>query len=254
MSVKWDLIEMPGRSRPLTPDEAADLFFALLEDDTEESPWMTMGDLQFWSASGFAYSLRLWGRERGLGWYVGAMLPVLFRWKGRGRRHSLSPDVLVALAPDRPRSSFDSEQEGGFPAFVLEVVSPSSVERDHDEKLHAYDLLKAREYAIFTPRLGEPSTLEGYRREGADFVPWPRDERGGLWSEVLELHLEIQGRELRARTPDGRLLPSPAESWAALQAAEEAQQAAEAARRAAEAENERLRRELERLRGGPAGG
>ena len=32
-------------------------FLSSLEDDTEEAPWMVMGDAQFWSASRFAHSL-----------------------------------------------------------------------------------------------------------------------------------------------------------------------------------------------------
>ena len=42
------------------------MFF--LEDDTDEAPWMVMGDLQFWSASSFAHSLQNYGHEQGLGW------------------------------------------------------------------------------------------------------------------------------------------------------------------------------------------
>src|SRR5205085_333161 len=82
---------------------------------TEEAPWMVMGDLQFWSASSFAHSLRSYARERGLGWYVASMLPILYTWPPSRRKHQLAPDVFVALVPEHSRSSFDVAVEGGFP-------------------------------------------------------------------------------------------------------------------------------------------
>lgn len=64
----------------LTEEESRDLFMIMLEDDTEQAPWMVMGDLQFWSASGFAHSLRNYARELGLPWYVASMMPIRYRW------------------------------------------------------------------------------------------------------------------------------------------------------------------------------
>jgi Uma2 family endonuclease len=162
------------------------------------------------------------------------MTPILYDWPGRRRKRQLAPDIFVALAPDRPRASFDAAAEG-FPQFILEVVSPSSFERDTDEKTIAYDQLGAREYALFTPRVDQPATLAGYRRDDAGrFAPWPTDERGRLWSEVLGLYLVAQGPTLRAMTPAGVLLPTLGEEAAA--------------RHEVELENERLRREIDRLR------
>ena len=139
----------------------------------------------------------------------------------------------MAFVPDRARTSYDLAAEGQFPPFVLEVVSPSSVGRDQCDKRTAYALLGAREYALFTPREGRPSTLAGYRRgaEGA-FDPWPCDDQGRLWSEVLGLYLVARGTLPQAVTEDGELLLSSDET--------------EAARLRAEGENERLRRRLAR--------
>ena len=67
---------LPWRKPPLTKAQADLLFMPTLEDDTEDSPSMVMGDLQFWSASGFAHSLRTYGHEMSFGWYVGSMLPI----------------------------------------------------------------------------------------------------------------------------------------------------------------------------------
>jgi len=237
------MIEVPWRQPPLTRQQQHDLFMLLLEDDTEDAPWMMMGDLQFWSASSLAHSLRSYAREQGLGWYVASMLPIEYDWPNAARKKVLAPDLFVAFVPERARISFDATAEGGFPPFVLEVVSPSSATRDAREKLIAYDLLHVREYALFTPREGTDSRLEGYRRGAAGLEPWPPDEQGRLHSDVLGLHLLVRGSLLQAQTVDGRVLLTPEE-------ADLARRHAETARQRAEEEVERLRRELERRRGG----
>lgn len=224
------------RQPPLTREQTAFLFMLTLEDDTEDAPWMTMGDLQFWSASGFAHSLRDYARAHGLGWYVASMLPIFFPWPKSTRKHQLSPDTFVAFVPDHPRSSFDTVAEGGFPPFVLEVVSPSSTERDEVDKREAYELLKVREYALFTPREDAPSRLEGYRLGPDDrFVAWLPDASGRLWSETLGLFLTVNGALVQAQAPDGRMLLTPEQTGAAL--------------RDMEGELVALQRELARLRG-----
>ena len=215
----------------------------MLEDDTEDAPWMTTGDLQFWSASSFAHSLRNYAHERGLRWYVASMLPILYLAADSPRKRQLSPDAFVAFVPEHARQSFDTEKEGGFPPFVLEVVSPSSTERDEFDKQRAYALLGVQEYALFTPRDGRESKLEGYRRDAAgQCVPWLPDAQSRLWSETLGLFLVVRGPLLQAETATGELLLTPEQSGAALRGAE-------TAREQAEAEVARLRQELAQLRG-----
>jgi Uma2 family endonuclease len=248
------VIRLPWRSEPLTEEQVLDHFMRTLEDDTEDAPWMVMGDLQFWSASGFAHSLRNYSNAHRLGWYVAGMHPIRYTWRDSPTKRQLAPDVYVALVPDHPRSSYDVDVEGSFPPFVLEVVSPASTGRDQIEKRLAYDLLGAREYARFTPRLIDPSRLEGDRRtpEGR-YEAWLPDEEGRLWSEVLGLYLVVHGRNLQAMTRAGELLLTPDQSEEARLHAEEARRQVELdrdreaqARREAEAEVERLRQELNR--------
>ena len=230
------MVQIPLRDPPLTQGQIDDFFMLMLDDDTEDAPWMTMGDLQFWSASGFAHSLRNYARRRQLPWYVASMLPILYDWPNASRKKVLSPDTFVAFVPDHPRTSFDLAAEGGvFPPFILEVVSPSSAERDEQEKRQAYDTLGAREYALFTPSEQGESSLAGYRRgESGAFSTWPLDEQGRLWSEVLGLYLVVNGALIQAQTPDGRLLPTPEQSDEAVDRAEQ--------------EVAQLRRELARYR------
>ena len=221
------IVDIPGRGL-LTEEESTHLLMALLEDDTEDAPWMVMGSLQFTATAKFFESLQDYAERLQLPWFVTGMTPILYLWSGVPRKRQLSPDVFVAIASDRPRTSFDVEAEGEFPAFVLEVVSPSSSDRDHINKRVAYDQLGAREYALFTPFVDRPPELVGYRRSAAGrFEPWPADDQGRLWSEVLELYLLAQGATIRAATRDGDVLPSISEF---------------------RQENERLRREIEDLR------
>lgn len=228
------IINVPGRG-PLTEEESNLLFMVTLEDDTEDAPWMVMGSLQYAAASDFYQSVRAYAERERRPWFVAGMMPILFLWPGTSRKRQLAPDVFVAFAPDRHRPSFDVEIEGDMPPFILEVVSPSSSERDQGDKRYAYEMLGVREYALFTPKADRPSEVEGYRRDEAGrFEPWPKDEQGRLWSEVLGLYLVPVGTTIRAATPDEQLLPTLSE---AIQAS-----------RQAEAENERLRREVERLR------
>ncbi len=58
------MVQTPWRQPPLTKEQERQLFMLLLEDDAEDAPWMVMGDLQFWSASGFAQSLRAYALLR----------------------------------------------------------------------------------------------------------------------------------------------------------------------------------------------
>lgn len=241
------MIQTRRRPPSLTKEEEDDLFMLLLEDDKEDSPWMVMGDLQFWSASGFAHSLRTYAHAQGLPWFVASLLPIAYQWLDFPRKRVLSPDTFVAFAPEHSRSSYDLEVEGDFPPFVLEVVSPSSTARDQSEKREAYHLMGVQEYALFTPRDGPPSALAGYRRDDAgQFAPWLPDAQGRLWSAVLGLYLVVQGRLLHAQTPEGRLLLSPEQAEFARARAEAEQHRAENALHHAEEEIERLLRELER--------
>jgi Uma2 family endonuclease len=244
------------RKPPMAQAEEDALFLLALDDDTEDAPWMVMGDLQFWSASSFAHCLRIYARSHGLPWYVASMLPIRFRATASPRKQQLAPDCFVAFVPDRVRESYDLDAEGVFPAFVLEVVSPSSVKRDEQDKLRAYGVLGAREYVLFTPHADGPSTLAGYRRDAAGLlVPWTANPDGSLWSDALGLRLIVDARLLLAETADGKRLRSPEEEAGARLEADRARleeaharHQAERARHEAEVENARLRQELARLK------
>jgi len=249
------MVEILTREAALSDEDR--LFLQTVEDDTEEAPWMVMGTPQAWSASGLAWSLRTYVRRERLPWFVASMLPILYQRPGRRRPGQVAPDVLVAFVEDRVRYSYNLREEGVVPAFVLEVISPSSVRQDTIKKRRLYELLGVQEYALFAP---EPSAtlpaLQGYRR-GAEgrFVPWQPDDQGRLRSAVLALDLVAEGLDIRAQRLDGTPLLTPEQADLLAHQEEAARQQADlraereaAAREQAEDEIARLRVELQRYR------
>jgi Uma2 family endonuclease len=173
---------------------------------------------------------------------------------------SVSPDVFVTRGiPKLPeRDIYQIWREGKGPDVVIEVTSRSTARIDQRRKFDLYrDVLKVREYFLFDPRERTlaGASLAGFRLVQGEYQFIPK-AGGRLVSEVLGLHLEPSGEQLRLYDP-GRnaYLPTPAEIRAALEresalrlAAEEQVQREAALRLAAEAEVERLRSELEALR------
>lgn len=190
-------------------------------------------------------TLKLWYLSRRRVYVSGNLL--LFYEEGNRRRY-ISPDVFVVkgiAAHDRP--NYLLWEEGKGPDLVIELTSSSTRREDIETKYLFYrDKLRVKEYFLFDP-LGDylKPSLQGHRLRKNEYRPIP-SIAGRLPSQVLGLHLERQGRELRLHDPaTGQWLPTPLEMAAS---AEEARQQAETARRQTEAENQRLRRELAALR------
>ncbi len=197
-------------------------------------------------------TLKIWYATQPRVYVSGNLL--LFYEEGNRRRH-VSPDVFVVKGVakhDRP--NYLLWEEGKGPEVVIELTSSSTRREDMKSKYQLYqDTLRVKEYFLFDP-LGDYLTppLQGHRLRRGQYHPI-RSVAGRLPSQVLRLHLERRGRELRLYDPDtGRWLPTPlemaVEAEAAHQRAETARQQAEMARQQAEDENERLRRELAALR------
>jgi Uma2 family endonuclease len=199
--------------------------------------------------------------------YVSGNL-LVFYIPGDRLRH-LSPDVFVVKGvPKHRRQNYLIWLEGKGLDVVFEFTSSSTRDEDIEDKFWLYrDELKVPEYFLFDP-LGDylKPNLQGYRLVQGEYVPI-EPVAGRLPSEVLGLHLEQVGSELRFYDPvTGQYLPTPEErldrEMAARQQAESERQQAEEARRQAEADRqrsdearrqaeaaaERLRRELDELR------
>jgi Uma2 family endonuclease len=190
-------------------------------------------------------TLKVWYAAQARVYVSGNLL--LFYEEGNRRRH-VSPDVFVVKGVakhDRPNYLLWEEAKG--PDVAIELTSSSTRREDMKGKYQLYqDTLRIKEYFLFDP-LGDYllPPLQGHRLRRGQYYPI-RPVAGRLPSQVLGLHLERHGRELRLHDPDaGRWLPTPLEM--AVEA-EAARQRAEAARQETEVENERLRRELAALR------
>jgi len=173
---------------------------------------------------------------------------------------SVSPDVFVSLGiPKLPeREIYQVWREGKGPDVVIEVTSKTTARVDQRRKFDLYrDVLKVSEYFLFDPRDHSlaGTSLCGYRLIDDQYELIPKTG-GRLASEVLGLHLESSGEQLRLYDPQRAVyLVTPAEirevleQESAARAVAEAQAGRElAARLAAEAKVERLQREIEALR------
>jgi Uma2 family endonuclease len=185
--------------------------------------------------------------------YVSGNL-LVFYIKGDRLRH-VSPDVFVVKGvPKRRRDNYLIWEEGKGPDIVFEFTSKSTREEDIDDKFSLYrDKLKVPEYFLFDPT-GDylKPNLRGYRLVQGEYVPI-EPVAGRLPSEVLGLHVEQVGSELRFYDPaTAQYLPTNQErlnqETTARQHAEADRHRSEAARHKAEAErqsSEEARRKAE---------
>jgi Uma2 family endonuclease len=195
--------------------------------------------------------LRTWYLPDPMVYVSGNML--LYYVPGNKRKH-VSPDVFVVRGIPKTRTPergcYLLWEEGKGPEAVIELTSKSTRHEDLQEKFHLYqDVLKVREYFLFDPNaeyLQPP--LQGYRLRAGKYVRI-RPAKGRLPSQVLGLHLEADGWQLRLYDPaKQQWLPTPPEERTAREQAERERHEAQQRQQQAEAEVERLRRELDILR------
>jgi hypothetical protein len=144
------------------------------------------------------------------------------------------------------------QEKRDAPPLVIEVSSEGTYRGDvgMDKKPRSYGLIGVKEYFAYDPH--EPQIypkkigkrLLGWRYgENKQPVAIEPDERGRLWSEVLESWLMPDGAYLRLYDRDGQMRLTWAEAEELAKEAE--RQRAEAERLAKEAERQRA--EVERL-------
>jgi len=187
----------------------------------------------------------------------------------RGRPLYKGPDFFVVKDVDgtKPRKYWAVwEEEGRYPDVIVELLSPSTAQKDKVDNLRLYaHTFRTPEYFWYDVETGE---LAGFRRIQGEYVAIEPNEKGWLWSQELGVYLGVwegvyQGRKyrwLRLYYTDGSLVPTAAEAERqraeaerqraeqALQIAEAERQRAEAERQRAEAERQRAERLAQRLR------
>jgi Uma2 family endonuclease len=180
---------------------------------------------------------------------------LLYYEKGNRRKH-VSPDVMVTFGvPREPKRDYYLVwKEGKAPDAVIEITSKSTKREDKTTKWELYrDVLKVTEYFQFDPTedyLKPP--LQGLRLVRGEYIPIEL-VNGRLPSQVLGLHLERDGEELRLFDPvTGLRLLTTTERVEAEKRLKEAAEAAEARQRqraeAAEAERQRIAEDFDRVR------
>ena len=156
--------------------------------------------------------------------------------------------VTGGVKPRRRRVWVSWLEGGRLPDLVIELQSKSTADVDAVEKRKLYsEVFKTREYFYYgadEPDLGEHRDKLVGLRLNADGVyePIEPDERGWMWSEVLELYVgrwdgrydREDHRWLRLYDAGGRLIPTEAEHERRLR--EEERRLREAAQQRAEDE------------------
>lgn len=80
---------------------------------------------------------------------IGELFTEPFHFRLPGKRRRRSPDLFVVATERLPKEPFNVFN--GAPDFIIEIVSPKSVDRDWNEKFAEYEAAGVREYWILDP-------------------------------------------------------------------------------------------------------
>ena len=172
--------------------------------------------------------------------YAAGNLTIYYSPNQKKSEYFRGPDFFVVLGTERKtrKSWVVWEEDGKYPNFILEILSPSTANTDKEYKKEIYqNTFRTPDYFWF-----DPYTLEfaGFYLTNGKYQPLEPNEKGHLWSEQLGLYLGINQGLLRYFTPAGELVPTPEET-----AAEETRKTAIQAQRA-EKESQRAEWEARR--------
>jgi Uma2 family endonuclease len=162
----------------------------------------------------------------------------------QGNPQYKGPDFFLVKDVDgtKPRRSWIVwEEDGKYPNLIVELLSPSTAQKDREEKKQLYaKVFHTPEYFWYDAFTGE---LAGFCLHEEEYIPIEPNEQGWLWSHQLGAYFGVwegvyhrrKYRWLRLYTAEGELIPTDAELR------RQAQQLAEAERQRAERLAQRLR-------------
>ena len=181
--------------------------------------------------------------------FASGNLTVYFSPKQLKSRDFRGPDFFVVLGTQRRsrKSWVVWEEDGKYPNLIVEILSESTAQVDRTTKKQLYqDTFRTPEYFWIDPNTLE---FEGFLLVGGTYEAIPVNDAGHRWSQQLELYLGVYEEQLRFFSPDGELVPTPAEAaQQAQQAAQQAQQAAQQAQQSAQQTQEQNDRLVQKLR------
>ncbi|HXT35051.1 MAG TPA: Uma2 family endonuclease [Chloroflexota bacterium] len=146
---------------------------------------------------------------------------LLIMFNPRNLRAHLTPDMMVSLDAGEGDPLYEDKRrqyriwdEGKPPELVIELASPSTVERDEVGKKEDYAAMGVREYVLFDPAgtMLQPR-LQVYRLTGSHYEPVPADPAGAVESAVLAGYAWVRVGDLLRLwdRASRRLVPTPEE-------------------------------------------
>jgi Uma2 family endonuclease len=166
-------------------------------------------------------SLEWWWRDR-TDFFAAGNLTVYYSPRQRKSEYFRGPDFFVVLDTKRyPRKSWVVwEEDGKYPNVVIEVLSDSTADMDKGLKKQIYQDIWRTPYYFWIAPTGKD--FQGFHLVDGHYEAIEPNEAGLLWCEALDLYLGTHDHKLRFFTPEGVLVPIPAES--ALQEAQRAEE------------------------------
>ena len=144
--------------------------------------------------------------------YAAGNLTIYYSPNQKKSQFFRGPDFFVVLKTERKtrKSWVVWEEDGKYPNFILEILSPTTANTDREYKKELYqNTFRTPDYFWF-----DPYTLEfaGFHLVDGEYQPLEENQQGHLWSRQLGLYLGIYQGLLRYFTPAGELVPTPEET------------------------------------------
>ena len=144
--------------------------------------------------------------------YAAGNLTIYYSPNQKKSQFFRGPDFFVVLKTERKtrKSWVVWEEDGKYPNFILEILSPTTANTDREYKKELYqNTFRTPDYFWF-----DPYTLEfaGFHLVYGEYQPLEENQQGHLWSRQLGLYLGIYQGLLRYFTPAGELVPTPEET------------------------------------------